>query len=438
MEGMLFLYGDSSSMPSRYQNRTICVLGLGYIGLPTATAFASRRIRVLGVDISQKVVDTVNQGRIHIVEPDLDMLVQSAVSSGYLRAALTPEASDVYLIAVPTPFKDDHQPDLSYIEAAARSIAPLLKSGDLVILESTSPVGATEQLAQWMAGFRPDLGFPHQKWEDSDIRVAHCPERVLPGKVVRELVENDRIIGGMTPRCAEAAKALYRVFVTGSCVLTDTRTAEMCKLAENAFRDVNIAFANELSLICDRFGISVWELIRLANLHPRVNILQPGPGVGGHCIAVDPWFLVSGAPEQARLIRAAREVNDSKPGWVLAKVDAAVEAFLRDHPGCTRGSVRIVCFGLTFKPDIDDMRQSPALAIARSLSGRYPGQVWAAEPHLCEFAAVEGVELIPAAQACDHADIPVVLVRHKAWNAMRDRLKACPYRVDVVGLGDSR
>lgn len=405
-------------MPTRYTDKTICVIGLGYIGLPTATAFASRRIRVLGVDVSSRVVDTVNQGRIHIVEPDLDMLVQSAVSGGYLRASLTPEVSDVYLIAVPTPFKDGHQPDLSYIESAGKSIAPLLKSGDLVILESTSPVGATEQLAHWMAGFRPDLSFPHQKGEDSDIRVAHCPERVLPGKVVRELVENDRIIGGMTPRCAEAAKALYKVFVTGSCVLTDTRTAEMCKLAENAFRDVNIAFANELSLMCDRFGISVWDLIRLANLHPRVNILQPGPGVGGHCIAVDPWFLVSGAPEQARLIRAAREVNDSKPAWVLAKVDDAVEAFLRDHPGRSPESIRIVCFGLTFKPDIDDIRESPALRIVLDLMRRYPDQISVVEPNLngdhLDLRG-EAIRLMPYNRMATCADILVVLVDHREF-----------------------
>lgn len=424
-------------MPTRYENKTICVVGLGYIGLPTATAFASRRIRVLGVDVSQRVVDTVNQGRIHIIEPDLDMLVQSVVSSGYLRASLKPEVSDVYLIAVPTPFKDDHQPDLSYIESAAKSIAPLLKSGDLVILESTSPVGATEQLSAWLAGFRSDLSFPHQRGEDSDVMVAHCPERVLPGKVVRELVENDRIIGGITPRCAEAAQALYKVFVTGSCVLTNARTAEMCKLTENAFRDVNIAFANELSLICDRFGISVWELIRLANLHPRVNILQPGPGVGGHCIAVDPWFLVSSAPEQARLIRTAREVNDSKPEWVIAKVESAIGQILKDHPGREASSIRIVCFGLSFKPDIDDIRESPAVGIVRALITRYPDQVAAVEPNLeGESLCVKGttIPLLPYAGATASADVMVLLVDHKEFRTNVPALQRGQRVVDTRGI----
>ena len=280
--------------------KTISIIGLGYIGLPTAAVFASRKIKVIGVDVNQKTVDTINRGQIHIVEPDLDMVVHAAVTEGYLRATTQPEPADVFLVAVPTPFKGDHEPDLAYIEAASKSIAPVLKRGDLVILESTSPMGATEQMAAWMAESRPDLTFPQGHGEDSDIRVAHCPERVLPGHVLRELVQNDRVIGGMTPRCSAAAAALYKIFVRGECVITDARTAEMCKLTENSFRDVNIAFANELSIICDKLGINVWELIKMANRHPRVNILQPGPGVGGHCIAVDPWFIVSAAPEEAR------------------------------------------------------------------------------------------------------------------------------------------
>ncbi|KOR17611.1 UDP-N-acetyl-D-mannosamine dehydrogenase, partial [Burkholderia cenocepacia] len=285
---------------------TVSVIGLGYIGLPTAAAFAARRKSVIGVDVSQHAVDTINRGQIHIVEPELDMLVHAAVTQGHLRATTSPEPADAFLIAVPTPFTDGNKPDLSYIEAACRSIAPVLKKGDLVVLESTSPVGATERMAAWLAAQRPDLTFPQQAGERSDIRIAHCPERVLPGHVVRELVENDRVIGGMTRKCGTRAQELYAVFVRGECILTDARTAEMCKLTENSFRDVNIAFANELSVICDQLDINVWELIRLANRHPRVSVLQPGPGVGGHCIAVDPWFIVDSAPEHARLIRTAR------------------------------------------------------------------------------------------------------------------------------------
>ena len=292
---------------------TLSVIGLGYIGLPTAAVFASRRKTVIGVDVNPKAVAAINRGEIHIVEPDLDMLVHAAVTEGWLSARATPAPADAFLIAVPTPFRDGYQPDLSYIEAAAKAIAPVLVAGNLVILESTSPVGATEDMARWLAEARPDLTFPQDAGEQSDIRIAHCPERVLPGKVLRELVENDRIIGGMTPRCSQAAIDLYRIFVEGECIVTDARTAEMCKLTENSFRDVNIAFANELSLICDRLDIDVWELIQLANRHPRVQILQPGPGVGGHCIAVDPWFIVARTPDVARIVRTAREVNDAKP-----------------------------------------------------------------------------------------------------------------------------
>ena len=288
------------------QTKTVSIIGLGYIGLPTAAVFASRKVKVIGVDVNQQAVDTINRGQIHIVEPDLDMVVQAAVNQGYLRATTQPEPADAFLIAVPTPFKADHngghEPDLRFIEAASQSIAPVLKPGDLVILESTSPVGATEQMAGWLAAARPDLSFPQTHGAASDIRIAYCPERVLPGHVLRELLQNDRVIGGMTPKCSEAAASLYKIFVEGECVITTARTAEMCKLTENSFRDVNIAFANELSIICDKQGINVWELIRLANRHPRVNILQPGPGVGGHCIAVDPWFIVSQSPDEARLI----------------------------------------------------------------------------------------------------------------------------------------
>src|SRR5690554_4757012 len=365
------------------QYNTISMVGLGYIGLPTAAVFASRRIKVIGVDVNQKAVDIINQGKIHIVEPDLDMVVHAAVTEGYLRATTTPEPADAFLIAVPTPFKNDnHDPDLSYIEAAAKSIAPVLRKGNLVVLESTSPVGATEQMAEWLAEARPDLTFPQTHGEDSDIRIAHCPERVLPGHVLRELVQNDRVIGGMTPKCSSVAVQLYKIFVDGECVITNARTAEMCKLTENSFRDVNIAFANELSIICDKLDINVWELIRLANRHPRVNILQPGPGVSGHCIAVDPWFIVSKTPDEAKLIHTARHVNDGKPDWVINKVKVAVAEFLQENPEKTAKDVTIACFGLAFKPDIDDLRESPALAIAARITEQHAGPTYVVEPNI--------------------------------------------------------
>lgn len=400
---------------------TVCVVGLGYIGLPTAAVFASRKFQVLGLDVNQDAVDTINRGEIHIVEPDLDMVVNAAVGQGYLRASTKPEPAGAFLIAVPTPFKgDQHQPDLSYVEAAAKSIAPVLKEGDLVILESTSPVGTTEKVAQWMADARPDLTFPQQLGEKSDIRVAHCPERVLPGHVLSELVYNDRVIGGMTTRCAAVAADLYRAFLKGECILTTARTAEMCKLAENSFRDVNIAFANELSMICDSLDIDVWELVRLANRHPRVNILQPGPGVGGHCIAVDPWFIVSSAPDQSRLITTARHVNDDKPLWVINRVKAAVADFLRDNPDKSIREVTIACYGLAFKADIDDLRESPALDIARTLMAEHGGQVKLVEPNLnLSPDWLSEDDLITFDQALEDADVHVLLVDHAPFKRIR-------------------
>lgn len=415
---------------------TISVVGLGYIGLPTAAVFASRKKKVIGVDVNQWAVDIINRGEIHIIEPDLDMVVHAAVTEGYLRATTKAEPADAFLIAVPTPFKDDHEPDLSYIESASKAIAPVLKKGDLVILESTSPVGATEQMAAWLAEARPDLSFPQTHGEDSDIRVAHCPERVLPGHVLRELVQNDRVIGGMTAKCSEAAVKLYKTFVEGECVITNARTAEMCKLTENSFRDVNIAFANELSIICDKLDINVWELIRLANRHPRVNILQPGPGVGGHCIAVDPWFIVSKTPEQARLIRTAREVNDSKPEWVLDKVKLAVVEFLLANPEKTAKEVTIACFGLAFKPDIDDLRESPAVAIAQQVVAIHPGPVLAVEPNIEELpsklAGKLGLSSIEAALA--EADVVVLLVDHKDFKEIPASILASHRVVDTRGV----
>jgi UDP-N-acetyl-D-mannosaminuronic acid dehydrogenase len=399
---------------------TISVIGLGYIGLPTAAVFASRKKKVIGVDVNQNAVDIINRGQIHIVEPDLDMVVHAAVTEGYLRATTKPEPADAFLIAVPTPFKGDHEPNLSYIESASISIAQVLKKGDLVILESTSPVGATEQMAQWLAAARPDLSFPQTHGEDSDIRIAHCPERVLPGHVLRELVQNDRVIGGMTPKCSELAISLYKIFVQGECIVTNARTAEMCKLTENSFRDVNIAFANELSMVCDKLDINVWELIRLANRHPRVNILQPGPGVGGHCIAVDPWFIVSKTPEQARLIRTAREVNDSKPQWVIDKVRASVSKFLQFNPQKTTADVTIACFGLAFKPDIDDLRESPALAITTSIADIHPGRVLAVEPNIIKLTEdiSSKVQLMETELALKEADILVLLVNHREFREL--------------------
>lgn len=396
---------------------TISVVGLGYIGLPTAAVFASRRINVIGLDIDPYIVDTINKGEIHIVEPELDIVVHAAVHEGYLRATLTPQPADAFLIAVPTPFYGDHVPDLKYIEAASKAIAPVLKKGDLVVLESTSPVGATEKMSEWMAQLRADLSFPQTHGEDSDIRIAHCPERVLPGHVIRELIENDRVIGGMTPACSKAAVELYRLIVEGECVVTNTRTAEMAKLTENSFRDVNIAFANELSIICDSLNINVWELIQLANRHPRVDILQPGCGVGGHCIAVDPWFIVSQNPDDARLIRAAREVNDNKPQWVIQKVQQAVGKFLTQHSGKTAKDLTIACFGLAFKPDIDDLRESPALYIVQALLKENAGRTLVVEPNiqLLEKDMLEGAELVTLPYALSEADILVMLVDHKPF-----------------------
>lgn len=412
--------------------KTISIIGLGYIGLPTAAVFASRRIKVIGVDVNQDTVDTINRGKIHIVEPDLDMVVRAAVVGGYLHATSQPEPADAFLIAVPTPFKSDHngdhEPDLSYIESSSKSIAPVLKKGDLVILESTSAVGTTEQMAGWLAAARPDLTFPQTHGEASDIRVAYCPERVLPGHVLRELVQNDRVIGGMTPKCSDAAARLYKTFVEGDCVITKARTAEMCKLTENSFRDVNIAFANELSIICDELNINVWELIRLANRHPRVNILQPGPGVGGHCIAVDPWFIVDKSPKTARLIRTAREVNDSKPHYVIDKVKAAAAKF--KNP-------RIACLGLAFKADIDDLRESPSVEIVQHLKEMKLGELYVVEPHtatLPKNLVGENICLMEAQEAVKMADIVLLLVNHQAFKDVSIGALAGKVVIDTRGL----
>ena len=409
--------------------KTISVIGLGYIGLPTAAIFASRRMNVIGVDVVQKTVDTINAGAIHIVEPDLDILVRGAVSAGSLRATTQIEPADAFLIAVPTPFKNNHEPDLRYIEAVSVALAPVLKRGDLVVLESTSPVGTTQRLAEWMAASRSDLTFPHTHGEKSDIRVAYCPERVLPGYVVRELVQNDRIVGGLTPRCSMEASALYKIFLEGECLITNAHTAEMCKLTENSFRDVNIAFANELSMICDKLDINVWDLIRLANRHPRVNILQPGAGVGGHCIAVDPWFIVNRTPDEANLITMARIVNDSKPAWIFEKVRAATAA---------RERSTIACFGLSFKPNIDDLRESPALAIVERMCRELSGEILVVEPNIdalpADLQSAGNVRLVDGETALALADVVVLLVSHRGFSDLRQKIATHRCVIDAIGL----
>lgn len=409
--------------------KSIAVIGLGYIGLPTAAVIARSGVKVLGVDINPQAVATINEGRIHIVEPGLEEVVRGVVQSGHLVANVTPQAADAFLIAVPTPFKADMSPDVSYVKAAAISIAPVLKKGDLVILESTSPVGTTEQLAGWLAEVRPDLKFPGHA-AGMDVHIAYCPERVLPGHVIRELVSNDRVVGGMSPECAAKARALYEIFVQGQCITTNARTAEMCKLTENAFRYVNIGFANELSMICDKHGIDVWELIALANRHPRVSILQPGPGVGGHCIAVDPWFIVHSAPELSPLIRTAGEVNNRKPHWVMEKLQGMVAEF-------TKPEVKVACLGLAFKADIDDLRESPSLEIVQHLAQHNPKlKLLVNEPNIKKLPASvteKNIALTPLDAALSQADIVLVLVDHAPYKTI-DWSKVRVPVLDTKGL----
>lgn len=426
-------------MTTQWKPETVSVIGLGYIGLPTAAMFASRKVKVVGVDVSEKAVNTINQGKIHIVEPELDMIVHAAVTEGYLKATLTPEAADAYLIAVPTPFKGDHEPDLSYVEAASRALAPVLKKGDVVILESTSPVGATEQMAAWLADARPDLSIPLEQYTEDpatpfDLHIAYCPERVLPGHVVRELVSNDRIIGGLTPASTKRAQDVYRVFVEGELLATTARTAEMSKLTENAFRDVNIAFANELSLISDKIGVNVWELIELANHHPRVNILQPGCGVGGHCIAVDPWFIVNKTPELANITRTAREVNNSKPVYVGQKILKAIDSAAREK-AIAVDAVKVAVLGLAFKPDIDDLRESPAAEIAVTLSKNFAGKLMIVEPNIDTLPAkLEGHTLSSLADALESADVVAILVAHTPFKEARVSAYSGKKIIDAAGV----
>lgn len=394
-------------MQTRFKN--ICVIGLGYIGLPTASLLGTRGYKVHGVDVSQEVVDTINDGRIHIVEPDLDVMVKSAVQTGNLVASLEPSEADVFIIAVPTPFKGNKQPDLSYIEQATRKIAPYVKVGNLVILESTSPVGTSDEV---VARILEEEGHDTSR----SVYVAHCPERVLPGRILVELVENDRVVGGVNDVSTEEAVEFYEGFVRGEVLATTAKTAEMVKLTENSSRDVQIAFANELSMICEDEGINTWEVIKLANRHPRVNILQPGPGVGGHCIAVDPWFIVDRSPENSRLIRTAREVNDSKPEWVLERVRKCADKFKKPV---------IACLGLAFKADVDDLRESPAFEIVSSLKAEGLGELRVCEPNLSHCS---DFDLCRMEEALSEADIVLLLVDHKPFR----KLNAADLREKIV------
>lgn len=413
-------------MPDNFN--IVSVVGLGYVGLPTAAVIANRGITVIGVDTNPATVAAINDGETPFVEPDLDILVNSAVVSGNLKATDQPAPADVFVIAVPTPFKDDHVPDLSYLELATRNIAPVLDKGNLIILESTSPVGTTQQLSGWLAELRPDIKFPEDGADEADVYIAHSPERVLPGRVLIELVDNDRVIGGITPRCGARAAAFYGLFVNGECHLTNARTAELVKLAENAYRDTNIAFANEMSLVCDELGINVWEMIQLANRHPRVEILKPGPGVGGHCIAVDPWFIVDSAPDHTPLIRSSRAVNDGKPGFVTGKVLAAARQV---------STKTIACLGLSYKADIDDLRESPAVEIVRSLSEQFDGQVLVAEPNVSalpeELQDCGNVTLADVKQCLHESDVILLLTDHREFKFLASEIGATKTIIDTRG-----
>jgi UDP-N-acetyl-D-mannosaminuronic acid dehydrogenase len=389
--------------------KKVCVIGLGYVGLPTAAIIANRGIKVSGFDVNENTVETINKGEIHIVEPDLDIMVQSTVAAGNLTATTVIEPADAFIIAVPTPLKTKNKPDLKYLKQAVQSLAPKLKKGNLIVLESTSPVGTTQKISRWLSSKRPDLKFPlsgeGSYSGECDIFIAHSPERVLPGKILAELVNNDRVIGGLSKPCGERAKDLYSLFIKGRCLLTNADTAELVKLAENAYRDINIAFANEMSLVCDELDINVWDMIDLANLHPRVNILQPGPGVGGHCIAVDPWFIVHSAPEKTPLIQTTRRVNNRKPNWV---VEQALKV--------SKPTSIIACLGLSYKADIDDLRESPALEIVKELATLHTGTIKIAEPNILELPYylqdLENIDFCFFEQAIQQSEIIIVLTDH--------------------------
>ncbi len=408
----------------------VCVIGLGYIGLPTAAIIARANCPVTGVDVSEQVVETINRGEIHIEEIDLDGLVRGVVQRGMLKASTQIAPADVFVIAVPTPFAKDgaRTPDTSYVMSAATEVAGVLKKGDCVILESTSPVGTCEAMRDLIAGLRPDLALPGLTKEQPDISIAYCPERVLPGKILEELTHNDRSIGGITPRCARKALAFYKQFVRGTCVTTDARSAEMTKLVENAYRDVNIAFANELSMIADHMKLDVWEVIRLANRHPRVNILQPGPGVGGHCIAVDPYFIIHGAPEQSPLIQAGRVVNDAKMRHAVARA----EQLIAEYPG-----VPVACLGLAFKANIDDFRESPARFVASRLAQKFGSLVSIVEPYAAELPSEferTGARLVDLDDALENCGILIVLVDHDVFKVVPPEERSGVVVYDTRGI----
>ncbi|GAA4764918.1 UDP-N-acetyl-D-mannosamine dehydrogenase VpsB [Stakelama sediminis] len=410
------------------QEIDVAVVGLGYIGLPTAAVIARTGARVLGVDVNEQVVETVNSGKVHIEEIDLDALVSGAVARGTLRASTRIEPADVFVIAVPTPFGENHAPNIGYVLQAATNIAAVLKTGDTIILESTSPVGTTEEVARQIAQLRPDLKIPGHCPSTPDVAIAYCPERVLPGRTLVELVDNDRVIGGITPRCARKALQFYRRFVRGTCVTTSSKAAEMTKLAENAFRDVNIAFANELSVISDRMGVDVWEVVRLANRHPRVNILSPGPGVGGHCIAVDPWFLVHSDPENTPLIRTARQVNDAKIDFTVERAAELVRKM---------GGMPVACLGLAFKANIDDLRESPAVKVASELAKRFGSRIRIVEPFVDTLPAAfdgTGAELIDVDTAIDQCPALIVLVDHDVFKSIPLEERGDKHVLDMRGI----
>ena len=413
----------------------VSVIGLGYIGLPTAALIASNDIKVIGVDHKDDVVKTINQGCIHIVEPGLKELVKSSVEKGFLNASTNVEKADVFLIAVPTPFQDNYKPDLSFVKSAIQNIAPILERGNLVILESTSPVGTSEKIMQWIKEMRPDLNSPEKNNSNTcDLYIAYCPERVLPGNIIYELVENNRIIGGINSESAKKAQNFYNVFVNGKCLITNDRTAELVKLVENSYRDVGIAFANELSLICDKLDINVWELIELANHHPRVDILNPGPGVGGHCIAVDPWFIVHSAPEDAKIVKLARQINDKKPEFVINKVYQAINDISQDI-----SQLNITCFGLSFKPDIDDLRESPALNIARKISLMGFKKHFIVEPNIKELPDMFGKsKLVQLHTGINSSDILLMLVDHAQFKDINPEILYDKKVIDTRGIWINR
>lgn len=389
----------------------VCVVGLGYIGLPTASLLASKGYDVHGVDVRPDIVDALNAGKVLIHEPGLDILVKSAVNSGRFRAYTKPGNADIFILALPTPFMENKKPDLSFVREGVAEIAPFLEPGNVIILESTSPVGTTEKICAWIHEARPDLAIPgYPEGHGEQLYIAHCPERVLPGKILQELVQNDRIIGGINPASTEKVAKFYSNFVEGAVLPTNAREAELSKLVENSFRDVNIAFANELSLICDELGVDVWETIRLANRHPRVKILSPGTGVGGHCISVDPWFLVDAVPEKAKLIRAAREVNDYKADWVLGKIARKAEKLEKPV---------IACMGLAFKPDVDDLRESPSLHICEELARHGNWEILVVEPYIRELPENlkkhKNARLVSIQEALNNANIVAMLVRHSQF-----------------------